>query len=112
MDISHKRSHDEMEDDHDDDDDDENIRSFIDFGQMAISQPSMVVTATRCPVVNIADDGIIEKILLVDFMCHARLEVSLNPLSVNIILGQNGSEFTARLVPYHGLIVSHIICYQ
>ena len=49
MDISRKRSRDEMEDDNDDDDD-ENRRSFIDSGQMAISQPSTLVTATRCPV--------------------------------------------------------------
>jgi chromosome segregation ATPase len=40
---------------------------------------------------------VIEKILLVDFMCHARLEVNLNP-AVNFILGQNGSGKSAIMV--------------
>ena len=37
------------------------------------------------------DDGIIEKLLLVNFMCHQKLEVQLNS-NVNFILGQNGSK--------------------
>ena len=37
------------------------------------------------------DDGVIEKLLLVDFMCHRKLEVHFNA-NVNFVLGQNGSE--------------------
>ena len=38
-----------------------------------------------------AEVGIIEKITLVNFMCHAMLEVPLGP-NVNFIIGRNGSE--------------------
>lgn len=38
-----------------------------------------------------AEVGIIEKITLVNFMCHTMLEVPLGP-NVNFIIGRNGSE--------------------
>ncbi len=38
-----------------------------------------------------AEAGIIDKVSLVNFMCHSKLDVSLNP-NVNFILGRNGSE--------------------
>ena len=38
-----------------------------------------------------AEVGIIEKITLVNFMCHTMLEVNLGA-NVNFIIGRNGSE--------------------
>ena len=38
-----------------------------------------------------ADVGVIEKLMLVNFMCHKRLDIILSP-NVNFILGRNGSE--------------------
>ena len=40
-----------------------------------------------------AEVGVIEKITLINFMCHKRLDISLCP-NVNFILGRNGSKFT------------------
>jgi chromosome segregation ATPase len=92
-DVSRKRSREEIEEE-------ENESSFIDPSQMDISQLSPTYVTERINKrrpVNSADDGVIEKILLVDFMCHARLEVNLNP-AVNFILGQNGSGKSAIMV--------------
>ena len=36
--------------------------------------------------------GVIDRITLINFMCHKRLDVHLNP-NTNFILGRNGSEF-------------------
>ena len=38
-----------------------------------------------------ADVGVIEKLVLEDFMCHRRLEVSFSP-NVNFVVGQSGSK--------------------
>ena len=38
-----------------------------------------------------AECGVIEKILLINFMCHKRLEVNFNT-NVNFVHGRNGSE--------------------
>ena len=40
-----------------------------------------------------AEVGIIDKVSLVNFMCHRKLDVSLNP-NVNFILGRNGSKYS------------------
>ena len=37
------------------------------------------------------DDGIIEKVLLIDFICHEKLVVHFNR-NVNFMLGQNGNK--------------------
>ena len=41
-----------------------------------------------------ADVGVIEKIQLVNFMCHRRLDIELCP-NINFVLGRNGSMSTA-----------------
>ena len=48
-----------------------------------------------------AEVGIIEKITLVNFMCHTMLEVPLGP-NVNFIIGRNGSELhQINMFPLH-----------
>ena len=37
-----------------------------------------------------ADDGVIEKIVLINFMCHKHYEVELDS-NINFIIGRNGS---------------------
>ncbi|XP_011410337.2 PREDICTED: structural maintenance of chromosomes protein 6-like [Amphimedon queenslandica] len=65
----------------------------IDSSQVLLSPaPSQDIRrATEELIANRSvDDGVIEKILLTDFMCHAKLEVKLQSC-VNFILGDNGS---------------------
>ena len=38
-----------------------------------------------------AEVGVIEKLVLINFMCHRRLDLSFSP-NVNFILGRNGSK--------------------
>ena len=51
------------------------------------------------------DDGIIEKVLLIDFICHEKLVVHLNR-NVNFMLGQNGNKWYVYVLCL--LVLNHI----
>ena len=59
-----------------------------------------------------AEVGIIEKITLVNFMCHTMLEVNLGA-NVNFIIGRNGSESCRQLgllFREYSVVVCMVLC--
>ena len=54
-----------------------------------------------------SEAGVIERIELVDFMCHRKLDVRLSP-NVNFILGRNGSELKMK----YAVVVLPCECYS
>lgn len=51
----------------------------------------LLVSARAGTTLQSSEAGVMERIELVDFMCHRKLDVPLSP-NVNFILGRNGSE--------------------
>lgn len=53
----------------------------------------MLLHVVHGTVLQSSEAGVMERIELVDFMCHRKLDVPLSP-NVNFILGRNGSEWS------------------
>ena len=56
-----------------------------------------------------ADDGVIEKIVLINFMCHKHYEVELDS-NINFIIGPNGSMLVrvnhySAIIPFNASLV-------
>lgn len=71
----------------------EEVEDENDDGDLRMSQlhtPQEKGSAVRSVISREADVGILEKITLVNFMCHKRFDIQFGP-NVNFILGKNGS---------------------